>query len=101
MATRWWMLFVIVLVRLAMGYQFQTIASSSTHLVENFALSYAEIGTLIGFLLLPGIVFSVPSGLVTRALADRTLLLIGCMVMIAGSLVIGLGESVSALYTGH
>lgn len=101
MATRWWMLFVIVLVRLAMGYQFQTIASSSTHLVENFALSYAEIGTLIGFLLLPGIVFSVPSGLVTRALADRTLLLIGCMVMIAGSLVIGLGESVSALYTGR
>jgi MFS family permease len=101
MALRWWMLLVLFLVRLAMGYQFQTVASSSEHLVRDFGLSYAEIGALIGFFLLPGIVFSIPSGLVTRALADRSLLIIGAVVMIAGSLVMGFAEEVSVLYAGR
>ena len=101
MALRWWMLLVLFLVRLAMGYEFQTIASSSTYLMQAFGLSYAEIGALIGFFLLPGIVFAIPSGLVTRALADKTLLIIGAGVMIVGSLVMGFAEDVSALYAGR
>lgn len=101
MALRWWMLLVLFLVRLAMGYEFQTIASSSTHLMQAFGLSYAEIGALIGFFLLPGIVFAIPSGMVTRALADKTLLTIGAVVMIAGSVVMGFAEDVSALYAGR
>ena len=81
MALRWWMLLVLFLVRIAMGYQFQTIASSSEHLMQAFGLSYAEVGALIGFFLLPGVLFAIPSGLVTRALADKTLLMIGALVM--------------------
>jgi MFS family permease len=101
MALRWWMLLVLFLVRLAMGYEFQTIASSAGHLMQAFGLSYAEIGALIGFFLLPGIIFAIPSGLITRALADKTLLIIGAVVMIAGSVVMGFAEDVSALYAGR
>ena len=52
------MLLILFLVRLAMGYQFQSIASISSHLVSELGFSYAEIGTLIGFFLLPGIVMT-------------------------------------------
>ena len=101
MALRWWMLLVLFLVRIAMGYQFQTIASSSEHLMQAFGLSYAEVGALIGFFLLPGVLFAIPSGLVTRALTDKTLLMIGALVMIAGSVVMGFAEDVSGLYAGR
>ena len=74
MPLRWVMLIVLFLVRLAMGYQFQSVASVSSHLVHDLGLSYAEVGTLIGFFVLPGIVIAIPSGLMTRAVTDRNLL---------------------------
>ena len=83
------MLLVLFLVRLTMGYQFQAVASVAPDLVTQFGFSYAEIGTLIGFFLVPGIVISVPSGLLTRAVADRTVLTIGALAMMMGALVMG------------
>ena len=47
MPLRWVMLIVLFLVRLAMGYQFQSVASVSTHLVSELGLSYTQVGTLI------------------------------------------------------
>ena len=70
---RWLMLGILFIARLAMGFQFQSIASVSSHLVEAFGFSYAEIGTLIGLFLLPGIFLAIPSGLLTRAVSDKTL----------------------------
>ena len=55
MPLRWMMLIVLFLVGLAMRYQFQSVASVSTHLVADLGLSYTQVGTLIGFFLLPGI----------------------------------------------
>ena len=52
MPLRWLMLMVLFLVRLAMGYQFQSVASVSTHLVSELGLTYTQVGTLIGFFLL-------------------------------------------------
>lgn len=98
---RWVMLLVLFLVRLAMGYQFQSVASVSSHLVRDLGFSYAEVGTLIGLFLLPGIVIAVPSGVMTRAVRDKNLLMIGAVTMIAGALVMGFGETSSALYAGR
>ncbi|MAG97302.1 MAG: hypothetical protein CMM08_11530 [Rhodospirillaceae bacterium] len=95
------MLIVLFLVRLAMGYQFQSVASVSSHLVHDLGLSYAEVGTLIGFFLLPGIVIAIPSGLMTRAVTDRNLLIVGALTMIVGALVMGFGEGTSSLYVGR
>jgi len=84
-----------------MGYQFQSIASVSSHLVGDFGFSYAEVGTLIGFFLLPGLFFAIPSGLMTRAVTDKNLLMLGAAVMIAGALIAALATSPSALYGGR
>ncbi len=98
---RWIMLLILFLVRLAMGFQFQSVASVSSHLVGELGFSYAEIGTLIGFFLLPGIFIAVPSGAMTRAVTDKNLLMVGAGMMIAGALVMGLGGNTGSLYTGR
>jgi MFS family permease len=82
---RWLMLLILFGVRLAMGFQFQSVASTSAQLVDSFGLSYAEVGTLIGFFLLPGVFISIPSGALTRAVSDKNLLMVGAVAMVIGS----------------
>lgn len=101
MPLRWLMLGVLFLVRLAMGYQFQSVASVSSQLVDDLGLSYAEVGTLIGLFLLPGIVIAIPSGALTRAVTDRFLLIVGAVSMIIGALLMGGSEDATSLYTGR
>src|SRR5687768_14016938 len=98
---RWLMLGVLFLVRLAMGYQFQSVASVSSHLVDDLDFTYVEIGTLIGLFLLPGVFLAIPSGLVTRAVRDRKLLMIGAATMIVGALIMAAAETPRMLYVGR
>jgi MFS family permease len=95
------MLLVLFLVRLAIGFQFQSIASISSHLANELGLSYAEIGSLIGLFLLPGIAIAIPSGVMTRAVTDKVLLTVGALAMIAGALVMGLGADADSFYAGR
>jgi predicted MFS family arabinose efflux permease len=101
MPIRWLMLGVLFLVRLAMGYQFQSVASVSAQLVENLGLSYAQVGTLIGLFLLPGIAIAIPSGALTRAVRDRFLLLAGAVAMIVGAVLMGSSADATSLYAGR
>ena len=95
------MLLVLFVVRLAMGYQFQSVASVSSYLVRELGFSYVEVGTLIGLFLLPGVVIAIPSGLLTRAMRDRNLLMIGAVTMIIGGVVMGMADTPRALFTGR
>ena len=95
------MLLILFLVRLAMGYQFQSIASVSNHLIDEFGFTYTQIGTLIGFFLLPGIIVAMPSGLLTRAVTDKNLLMIGAALMVAGSSIMAFGATPGAIYWGR
>jgi predicted MFS family arabinose efflux permease len=101
MPQRWIMLVVLFLVRLAMGYQFQSVASVSSYLVNELGFSYAEIGTLIGLFLLPGILIAIPSGVLTRAMTNKNLLMIGAATMIIGALVMGTADTPRALFAGR
>ena len=101
MPTRWLMLFVVFVVRLAMGFQFQSVASSADQLMSVFGFSYAEIGLLIGLFLVPGIVIAIPSGLLTSAFSDKTLLLFGALAMVVGAIVMGATIDVHVLYVGR
>ena len=80
---------VLFVVRLAMGYQFQSVASVSSYLVRELGLTYAEVGTLIGLFLLPGIFIAIPSGVLTRSVRDKNLLMVGAATMVVGALVMG------------
>lgn len=101
MPLRWIMLLILFVVRLAMGFQFQLVASISSHLVGELGLSYAEIGSLVGLFLLPGIAISIPSGVMTRTMTDKALLTAGALAMIVGALVMGFGTGASSLYMGR
>lgn len=101
MPLRWTMLIVLFMVRLAMGYQFQSVASVSSHLVTELGLSYTQVGTLIGFFLLPGVFIAIPSGTLTRVVTDKRLLMIGALTMIAGALIMATADGVTSLYTGR
>lgn len=98
---RWTMLFILFLVRLAMGFQFQSVASTSAQLIDTFGLTYTEIGTLIGLFLLPGIFIAIPSGALTRAIADKNLLMLGAVTMTVGAYVMGSATDASELYVGR
>jgi predicted MFS family arabinose efflux permease len=98
---RWLMLLILFVVRLAMGFQFQSVASTSAQLVDSFGFSYAEIGTLIGFFLLPGVFIAIPSGALTRAVSDKNLLMIGAVAMAIGAWVMGSADDATALYAGR
>ena len=101
MEQRWIMLLVLFLVRLAMGYQFQSVASISPQLARDLGLTYAEIGTLIGLFLLPGVFFAIPSGLVTRKFSNKNLLMAGAALMIVGAFVMTAGGGTRFLFAGR
>jgi hypothetical protein len=62
-ANRWSMLTVLFAARVAMGFQFQTIASSAPSLGADLGLRLGPIATLIGLYMLPGMVIALPGGL--------------------------------------
>ena len=101
MPQRWIMLLVLFLVRLSMGYQFQSVASVSPHLVRELGFTFLEIGTLIGFFLLPGIFIAIPSGILTRRVTNKNLLMIGALTMMVGAWVMATADTPRELFTGR
>ncbi len=71
--------------RIAFGYQFQTVASLATDLMARFALTYTQLGTLIGTYMLCGAVSAVPLGLLGRRFGEGRLLTVGLTLMTGGS----------------
>lgn len=103
---RWRILILLASGRLALGLQFQTVASTSDYLIQDFGLDYTQIGTLIGLFILPGLFLAIPSGMAGRWLSDRALTAGGlCLIALGGSIAaladgefqIGLGRFVCGL----
>ena len=53
---RWLILAALFLARSTLGYQYQSVASVSPLLVDDLGINFAEVGALIGFYSLLGIV---------------------------------------------
>jgi MFS family permease len=81
----WIILAALTLARIAFGYQFQTVATLATNLVQRFGLSYAQLGSLIGAYMLLGVFVALPLGLLGRRFGDRVVLGTGLALMTAGS----------------
>lgn len=84
---RWRILFLLASARLALGLQFQTVASTSEYLIQDFGLDYAQIGTLIGLFMLPGMLLAIPSGMAGRWISDRVLTSIALALLGIGGVV--------------
>ena len=84
MNNRWLVLAVLFLARTAMGFQFQSVASLSSFVINDLNIDYTQLGLLIGFYLLPGIVIAYPSGLLGRHFGDKQGAILGMTLMIIG-----------------
>ncbi len=101
MHKRWLVLAVLAFARIAMGFQFQAVASVSPFLVDEFGIDYASIGTLIGLYLLPGVVLALPGGWLGRRFGEKRMVLGGLALMAAGGTVSAFGTSYAILVAGR
>jgi MFS family permease len=95
------MLAVLFLSRTAVGFQFQSVASSAVALVYSLSIGYTEVGILIGLYMLPGMVIAFPGGMLDRRVGDRQICAGGLALMIAGALLFAFGASYFAGFAGR
>ena len=100
-ANPWFMLAILFVCRTATGYVFQSIGSSGPAIALALAIDFALIGTLIGLFKMPGIILSLPSGMLSRYCSDRMLIGIGLGIMAAGCLITGIASNYELAATGR
>jgi MFS family permease len=100
--TRWFMLVVLFLARLAIAYQFQSLAAVGPLLSRQpDGVAFGTLGTLVGLYMLPGIVFSVPGGLMAQRFGDKQMTAMGLSLMVLGGVIVAATTSVPGLAVGR
>lgn len=84
MPSRWTILAALFAARAAMAFQFQSVAAIAPQLSQGLGASLADIGILIGLYFAPGTVLALPGGAIGRRLGDKTAVLAGLALMLAG-----------------
>ena len=100
-SNRWFILAVLFLARTAMGFQFQSIASVSPFLIDELAIDYTMLGTLIGLYNLPGIVFALPGGMLGQRFGDKRVVLAGLTMMAMGGVLVGMADDFPTAAAGR
>jgi predicted MFS family arabinose efflux permease len=98
---RWVILAALFAARTTMAFQFQTVGSVGPVLVEQLGIDYSRVGTLIGLYLLPGVVISLPGGLLGQRFGAKSVSALGLLLMVAGGLMTGAGSSFYLIATGR
>lgn len=98
---RWLILALLFLARTAMGFQFQSVGSIVPILVDSLRIDYAAVGTLIGLYLLPGVLIALPGGVIGERFGAKRIVVAGLLLMAAGGLLMGAGQSFAALAGGR
>lgn len=97
----WVILFALTLARTAMGFQFQSVAAVGPLLTAEAAISYAALGTLMGFYLLPGAFVALPGGWLGRRFGDKRVVLAGLAMMTGGGALTVLSGIYEIMLTGR
>lgn len=87
MTSRWSILALLFSVRTCMGIQFQSVPAISPLFLQDFAVSVADIGLLIGLYHAPGIALAVPGGGLGRRFGDTVVVSAGLGLMLLGTLI--------------
>jgi predicted MFS family arabinose efflux permease len=98
---RWAMLALIFATRVGLGFQFQTMGSVADAVAGRLDLSSAEIGTLIGLFLVPGLVLSIPAGFAGRYTSDRLLVALGMASLALGGVLGAMADGFAVLAMGR
>lgn len=84
-----------------MGFQFQSVAATSTHMIDALAIDYATLGTLIGLYMLPGVVIALPGGMLAGRFGDKSIALLGLGLMTVGGAIMAIGNDVMLVGAGR
>jgi MFS family permease len=101
MQTRWLILSVLFLARATIAFQFQSVAAISPSLISDLKLDYAQFGLLVGVYMLPGVVVSVPGGMLGARFGDKTIALSGLALMILGGIATALANEYGIALAGR
>lgn len=93
MGNRWGILAVLFAVRATMAFQFQSVAAVAPLLTNEFGVSIADIGALIGLYFAPGVALALPGGAIGQRFGDKTTVLGALALMLAGSVVMAFAGS--------
>lgn len=93
MHNRWGILAVLFTVRLAMAFQFQSVAAVAPLLGTKFGVGLADIGLLIGLYFTPGIAISLPGGAIGQKFGDKSTVLGALVLMLIGQVAMVLSDS--------
>jgi MFS family permease len=109
--SRWSILALLFAVRFTMAFQFESVAAVAPLLGAKFDASLADtslvdpsladIGVLIGLYFTPGVALSLPGGAIGQRFGDERTTLIGLLLMLIGSLAMGLSDSWSGQMSGR
>lgn len=97
MRNRWAILAVLFAIRCAIAFQFQSVAAVAPLLTSSFGVDIAGVGFLIGLYFAPGLALALPGGAIGRRFGDKSVVLAGLALMLAGSLI----AILSASWTGQ
>src|SRR5258707_13100011 len=89
---RWMILAVLFAVRAATGFQFQSVGSAASMLMQDLGMDYSRIGMLLGAYLLPGVVVAFPAGLLGQRFREKTLGLVGLSLMVVSGIALSASE---------
>ena len=98
---RWVILFVLSLIRLSFGYQFQSMAALAPMVAHELGLDQAQAGALIGLYWAPGVLVALPGGWLGSRFGDKPMVLAGGLLTVVGGLICAVGESYGALAAGR
>ena len=98
--SRWSILVVLFVTRLTMAFQFQSVAALSPLIIEDYAVSLADIGLLIGLYLAPGVIVAIPGGAIAARFGDKRIVSLSMILMLAGGALIGFGPGWGSLVAG-
>lgn len=100
LSDRWFLFAILFLSRTTIAYQFQSVASVGSLLVESRLLDFATLGLLIGCYMLPGVALSLPGGLLDQRFGARRTVILGLLLMALGGVAMA-AESVPLLFAGR
>jgi predicted MFS family arabinose efflux permease len=101
LGNRWAILAVLFAVRATMAFQFQSVAAVAPLLANEFGVSIADIGVLIGLYFAPGVALALPGGAIGQRFGDKATVLGALLLMLAGSVAMALAASWSIQIAGR
>ena len=98
---RWLILFLLFFARISLGFQFQTMGSVSSQIIDELSFNYTQIGTLIGIFMVPGLFLAIPAGLSGNFLSDKSIIGLGLITLGLGGGIASLSETYGLFFSGR